>query len=66
MNFKLILIIGDSLFNFLDRFQVIHESYIMNSLQVVSVVRDTFFEENGYMIQYNIIGVFIVPVSQNR
>ena len=31
MSFKLILIVGDSLFNFFNRFQVIHESYNMNS-----------------------------------
>ena len=50
MSFKLILIVDDSLFNFFDRFQVIHESCNMNSEQVGSVVIDKFFEENSYMI----------------
>ena len=66
MSFKLILTIGDSLFNFFNRFQVIHESYNMNSLQVASAVIDNGFEENSNMIHYKIMGVFIVPVSHNR
>ena len=66
MSFKLIIIIGDSLLIFFNRFQVIHENYNMDSKQVVSVVIDKFFEENSYMIQCNIMGAFIVQVSQNR
>ena len=50
LKLKLILIVGDSLFNFFDRFQVIHENCNMNSEQVGSVVTDKFFEETNYMI----------------